>query len=330
MATKVEMPQMGESVVEGTILTWLKKEGDTVERRRAARRGVHGQGRHRDPVPGRRNAREDPRPGRRDGRDRDGPVRGGRIGGAAGEAPAKEEAPAEEEAPAKEEEPEKDSPAETPEEQTEATPPEDEVEEKVEEAEEPPQEAPAKSEPKKAPAPAKAPERPAATKDGRLHRRPTADRSCRRSCAGSRASTTSTSRRCAAPGPADASRRTTCSRSSRAARKPLLPLRPPTDSAPRRRSIGRQSAPPPTREAAGERTEVQPLTHIRKRIAEHMRGSLDTAARAWNVIEVDMEEIAKLRARDEGRLQEARRVLAHVPAVHLAGGVRRARRRTRS
>ena len=31
MATKVEMPQMGESVVEGTILTWLKKEGDTVE-----------------------------------------------------------------------------------------------------------------------------------------------------------------------------------------------------------------------------------------------------------------------------------------------------------
>ena len=31
MATKVEMPQMGESVVEGTILTWLKQEGDSVE-----------------------------------------------------------------------------------------------------------------------------------------------------------------------------------------------------------------------------------------------------------------------------------------------------------
>ena len=31
MATKVEMPQMGESVVEGTILTWLKKEGDSVQ-----------------------------------------------------------------------------------------------------------------------------------------------------------------------------------------------------------------------------------------------------------------------------------------------------------
>jgi 2-oxoglutarate dehydrogenase E2 component (dihydrolipoamide succinyltransferase) len=55
-------------------------------------------------------------------------------------------------------------------------------------------------------------------------------------------------------------------------------------------------APPPTREAAGERTESQPLTHIRKRIAEHMRKSLDTSARAWNAIEVDMEAIARLRA----------------------------------
>jgi pyruvate/2-oxoglutarate dehydrogenase complex dihydrolipoamide acyltransferase (E2) component len=31
MATKVIMPQMGESVVEGTVGTWLKGEGDTVE-----------------------------------------------------------------------------------------------------------------------------------------------------------------------------------------------------------------------------------------------------------------------------------------------------------
>ena len=47
---------------------------------------------------------------------------------------------------------------------------------------------------------------------------------------------------------------------------------------------------------AGARTEVQPVTHIRKRIAEHMVASLATSARAWNAIEVDMEEIAKLRA----------------------------------
>jgi 2-oxoglutarate dehydrogenase E2 component (dihydrolipoamide succinyltransferase) len=57
-----------------------------------------------------------------------------------------------------------------------------------------------------------------------------------------------------------------------------------------------RAAPPPVREGDGARTEVRPLTHIRKRIAEHMRASLDTSARAWNLIEVDMEEIAKLRA----------------------------------
>src|SRR3972149_8604085 len=30
MATKVIMPQWGESVVEGTVTTWLKKEGETI------------------------------------------------------------------------------------------------------------------------------------------------------------------------------------------------------------------------------------------------------------------------------------------------------------
>jgi pyruvate dehydrogenase E2 component (dihydrolipoamide acetyltransferase) len=31
MATEVKMPQLGETVVEGTITKWLKSEGDTVE-----------------------------------------------------------------------------------------------------------------------------------------------------------------------------------------------------------------------------------------------------------------------------------------------------------
>src|SRR3712207_5962592 len=31
MATEVKMPQLGETVVEGTITKWLKQEGDTVE-----------------------------------------------------------------------------------------------------------------------------------------------------------------------------------------------------------------------------------------------------------------------------------------------------------
>ena len=32
MAQDVVMPQMGESIAEGTITTWLKNVGDTVER----------------------------------------------------------------------------------------------------------------------------------------------------------------------------------------------------------------------------------------------------------------------------------------------------------
>src|SRR5437660_1543092 len=32
MATNVVMPKMGESITEGTILRWLKKEGDKVEK----------------------------------------------------------------------------------------------------------------------------------------------------------------------------------------------------------------------------------------------------------------------------------------------------------
>ncbi len=32
MATDIVMPQMGESIVEGTITKWLKKPGDRVQR----------------------------------------------------------------------------------------------------------------------------------------------------------------------------------------------------------------------------------------------------------------------------------------------------------
>jgi 2-oxoglutarate dehydrogenase E2 component (dihydrolipoamide succinyltransferase) len=72
---------------------------------------------------------------------------------------------------------------------------------------------------------------------------------------------------------------------------------PPSAAPPHAPAAPPSAAPPPARPAAGEREEVQPLTHIRRRIAEHMVGSLQTSARAWNAIEVDMENIARLRAR---------------------------------
>jgi pyruvate dehydrogenase E2 component (dihydrolipoamide acetyltransferase) len=48
---------------------------------------------------------------------------------------------------------------------------------------------------------------------------------------------------------------------------------------------------------AGSGEEIVPMTHIRKAIANHMLGSLQTSARAWNMVEVDVEEIVRLRAR---------------------------------
>jgi pyruvate dehydrogenase E2 component (dihydrolipoamide acetyltransferase) len=61
-------------------------------------------------------------------------------------------------------------------------------------------------------------------------------------------------------------------------------------------------APPPQPAAvapvpatAGE--EIVPVSHIRKQIAQHMKASLEVSARAWNAVEVNMENVARLRER---------------------------------
>jgi len=55
------------------------------------------------------------------------------------------------------------------------------------------------------------------------------------------------------------------------------------------------SAPAPAVAAGGE--ELVPLSHIRKLIGEHMKASLEVSARAWNAVEVNMENVARLRER---------------------------------
>src|SRR5438067_6773108 len=57
----------------------------------------------------------------------------------------------------------------------------------------------------------------------------------------------------------------------------------------------------PERALEGPREEVVPMSHIRKAIARNMVASLQTSARAWNLVEVNMENIARLRdrAKDE-------------------------------
>jgi 2-oxoglutarate dehydrogenase E2 component (dihydrolipoamide succinyltransferase) len=51
----------------------------------------------------------------------------------------------------------------------------------------------------------------------------------------------------------------------------------------------------PVAPASGE--EIVPVTHIRKLIGEHMKASLEVSARAWNAVEVNMENVARLRDR---------------------------------
>jgi 2-oxoglutarate dehydrogenase E2 component (dihydrolipoamide succinyltransferase) len=53
----------------------------------------------------------------------------------------------------------------------------------------------------------------------------------------------------------------------------------------------------PTPAVAGGGEEVVPVTHIRKRIAENMVASLQSSARAWNLVEVNMENLVRLRTR---------------------------------
>ncbi len=53
----------------------------------------------------------------------------------------------------------------------------------------------------------------------------------------------------------------------------------------------------PTPAAAGAGEEVVPMSKVRKLIAEHMHTSLQTSARAWNMVEVNFENIVRVRER---------------------------------
>lgn len=68
-----------------------------------------------------------------------------------------------------------------------------------------------------------------------------------------------------------------------------VPAAPATAAVP-----GPELAPAPAVAGGGE--EVVPMTVVRKAIAEHMTRSLQVSARAWNMVEVDMERIARLRS----------------------------------
>ena len=262
MATKVDMPQMGESVVEGTILTWLKSEGDSVAVDEALVE-----------VSTDKVDTEIPSP-----------VAGTLVKILVQEGDTVEVGTALCEI----------------EEATAEAKPEPETG-KAPEPEQPAEPSPAEDKPREEPKPepAKEPARPAASVA------PAAD-------APSGVVLSPLVRRLAREQNVDLSQVRGTGAGGRITKEDVLafvqrPAAAPGDgqrAAATAPPVAAGVAPPPTREAAGERTQGQPLTHIRKRIAEHMRKSLDTAARAWNVIEVDMEAIARLRAEAGGEFRK--------------------------
>ncbi len=59
------------------------------------------------------------------------------------------------------------------------------------------------------------------------------------------------------------------------------------------------AAPPSVGLAAAEGESVEPMSHIRKAIASHMLASVNETARAWTMVEVDVEHLVRLRERSK-------------------------------
>lgn len=82
-----------------------------------------------------------------------------------------------------------------------------------------------------------------------------------------------------------------------AAAPAAAPTPTPTPAAPAVTAPAVAAPPPPT--AAEAEEEVLPISHVRAKIAEHMKRSLEVSARAWTAVEVNMENVARLRERSK-------------------------------
>jgi pyruvate dehydrogenase E2 component (dihydrolipoamide acetyltransferase) len=322
VATPVTMPQLGETVVEGTIVKWLKSEGDTIERDEPLFEISTDKVDTEVPSPVAGTLREIK-------------VQEGQTvsvgtelatieeGGAAGDGQAQ---PAEKEEPETEvqaAEQQEAAPSQSAEQQQEAAPP------AAEEPRPPPPPQPQPQPvPQPEPAPPPEPERPPQAPQPAAVAAQTAEGGPRSHILSplvrrladehnidlNRVQGTGTGGRitkkdilafvesggAAAPAaaPAQAPAEVPAQPAAQEAAAPSLravPEAPPSAPAP---------APATAQVPAGDREEVRPISHIRKRIAENMVASLHTAARAWNLVEVDMEHLVQLRERAKDRFEE--------------------------
>ena len=86
----------------------------------------------------------------------------------------------------------------------------------------------------------------------------------------------------------------------RITKKDVLAAAAPAEApAPAPTPAGVHPSPIPAPAAVSGGEQVIPIPHIRAKIAEHMKRSLDVSARAWNAVEVNMENVARLRERSK-------------------------------
>ena len=300
--TSVKMPQLGETVVEGTILKWLKQEGDQVavdeplfeistdkvdtevpsSAAGTLSKILVGEGE--TVAVGTEVAQIDGE---------------GSSGGEAGAAPEQAAQPAQEqpaEAPAEEQPPEgqaEEQPAEAPAEAPDAAP----------------EQAPSQMAASQAPLPDRGPRsqilsplvRKLAAEHGvdlsQLSGTGTGGRITKRDVLGF-----VESRGAVVPAATPAAEPATPAQAA------PVPAAQPT---------GAPAPAPPAGLAGGE--EVLPVSHIRKAIAEHMKKSLEVSARAWNAVEVNMENVARLRERAKDAFKAREGIsLTYMPFVTKA------------
>lgn len=87
--------------------------------------------------------------------------------------------------------------------------------------------------------------------------------------------------------------------------KPAASAEEAPERAPERKeSPAQKETAPAAATAAGDREELVPWSNIRRRTAEHMVASHLETARAWNAVEADWSNVVEVRGRAKGRFKE--------------------------
>ncbi len=82
-----------------------------------------------------------------------------------------------------------------------------------------------------------------------------------------------------------------------------MPAAPPAPAAPAAVSAPAPVPAPAMTQGVASGEERQPMTHIRRAIAEHMHASVQTTARAWTMVEVNVEHLVRLRTQEKERFR---------------------------